>query len=117
MPSPAEPMSPAHSQPPGNPVKVHNYFASRAGTYAEKSKRGLWGFLRGLETPALMRLAGVKMGEKLRNAGAGAGHYTEALMRRGAEVTALDIEPAMIAALRERLKVRTLQGELLVVRL
>jgi 2-polyprenyl-3-methyl-5-hydroxy-6-metoxy-1,4-benzoquinol methylase len=97
--------------------RVRRYFAARAPRYAGGSSRGLWAWMRRLETPAVMELLDVRPGEHVLDAGSGAGHYTEALVKAGASVTALDIEPAMIAALRERLHVETILGDLMTVAL
>jgi SAM-dependent methyltransferase len=97
--------------------RVRKYFAAQAASYHGASGRGLWAYLRRLETPAVMDLAQVEKGEAILDAGSGAGHYTQALHDAGAAVTALDIEPAMIAALKQRLHVATIEGDLMTVRL
>src|ERR1051325_5215371 len=71
--------------------------------------------MRRLETPVVMELTDVRPGEAALDAGSGSGHYTRALAAAGAKVTALDIEPAMIEALRRELDVEVLVGDLMTV--
>lgn len=93
------------------------YFAARAGGYDRGSSRGLWSRLRALESPVVMALAGVQRGERVLDAGCGAGHYTRLLMEAGAEVDALDALPEMLAEVRARLGVRTIEGDIAAVAL
>jgi SAM-dependent methyltransferase len=97
---------------PGNSGRSREYFASRAADYHQDSGRGLWGRLRGLEAPAVLAVTDVKPGERVLDAGCGAGYYTELLARAGAQVDALDALPQMLEAVRSRLNVRTIQGDL-----
>jgi len=94
---------------------VRRYFQRQAGVYSHASARGLWAWMRRLETPVVMELLDVKPGEAILDAGSGSGHYTRALVNAGAQVTALDIEPAMIQALRRQLEVETIVGDLMTV--
>jgi SAM-dependent methyltransferase len=71
--------------------------------------------MRRLETPTVMEMLEVEPGEAILDAGSGSGHYTKALVDAGARVTALDIEPAMIEALGQRLHVETILGDLMTV--
>jgi SAM-dependent methyltransferase len=96
---------------------ARQYYASKAECYQTSSQRGFWSVLRRIETPAVLALARVQRGERLLDAGCGAGHYTEALLGAGAEVTALDIEARMLSQVQERLGVATVQGDLATVRL
>ncbi len=93
--------------------KAQQYFAQQAQGYDTASRRGLWSFLRRLETPAVLDLAQITAGERVLDAGSGAGHYTEALLGAGAAVTAMDLEPAMLASVHARLGVETIQGDLM----
>jgi SAM-dependent methyltransferase len=97
--------------------RVRGYFAKQAGEYATGSSRGLWAWMRRLETPVVMELLDVRPGEAVLDAGSGAGHYSGRLVEAGARVTALDVEPAMIEALRKRLRVETMLGDLMSMRL
>lgn len=92
---------------------ARRYYAQRAGRYEAGSRRGLWRYLRGLETPVVMRLAQVAPGMRALDAGCGAGHYAAALQGAGAEVTGLDVSPEMLARARERLGIATVQGDVL----
>jgi SAM-dependent methyltransferase len=97
--------------------RARAYFVSQAAGYHEKSAHGLWARLRSLETPAVMQLADVRPGERILDAGCGAGHYTKALLDAGADVDALDALPEMLDSVRSRLNVRTIQGDLATVAL
>jgi 2-polyprenyl-3-methyl-5-hydroxy-6-metoxy-1,4-benzoquinol methylase len=94
---------------------VRRYFQRQAGNYAAGSSRGLWAWMRRLETPTVMALLVPKPGESILDAGSGSGHYTKALVEAGANVTALDIEPTMIEALKQRLHVETILGDLMTI--
>ena len=97
--------------------RVRDYFGREAHTYSQKSSRGLWAWMRRLETPVVMELLQAKRGEAILDAGCGSGHYTQAIMEAGPTVTAMDIEPAMIDAIRNRLHVETILGDLMTVQL
>ncbi len=98
-------------------IAARRYYAERAGRYEQGSRRGLWRYLRGLETPAVLRLAQVTPGHRVLDAGCGTGHYAAALLERGAVVTGLDVSEAMLTQARERLGIATVQGDLLTVQL
>ena len=100
-----------------NAAAARAYYASQAGEYREKSARGLWAYLRSLETPVVMALTDARPGERTLDAGCGAGHYTEALIRAGAQVDALDALPQMLERVRARLGVRTIEGDVATVAL
>ncbi len=102
---------------PDRRERVRSYFSRQARTHPSGSARGVWGWMRRLETPVVMELLNVGKGETILDAGCGAGHYTQALVEAGAAVTALDIEPAMIDAIKSRLQVETMLGDLMAVRL
>jgi len=97
--------------------RARRYFAERADQYDAKSRRGLWAHLRSIETPVVMQMAAVRPGERVLDAGCGAGHYTEALVAAGARVTALDALRPMLERVRERLRVEGVHGDLATVRL
>lgn len=102
---------------PDRRERVRSYFSRQARSHPNGSARGVWAWMRELETPVVMDLLGVRAGEAILDAGCGAGHYTQALVDAGATVTALDIEPEMIEAIRQRLRVETMLGDLMTVQL
>jgi SAM-dependent methyltransferase len=59
-----------------------------------------------------MSMTNVRRGERILDAGCGAGHYTQALLAAGAEAHALDALPRMIESVRSRLGVHALVGDL-----
>lgn len=94
------------------PDAVRRHFEARAREYDDRSGRGFWSLLRRRETRAVLDLLRPAPGENILDAGSGAGHYTAELVRAGARVTALDLSGAMLEALRRRLAVETLEGDL-----
>lgn len=75
-----------------------------ASTYAGKNERGP--FNAGYERPATFELIGDVRGRRVLEVGCGAGPLTEMLLDAGAEVTAFDVSPGMVALATERLKGR-----------
>jgi len=100
-----------------DPERVRRYFDGQAAAYTGRSAGGFWRRLRDRETRAVINLARPKSGERILDAGAGAGHYTERLVEAGAEVTALDFSASMLAALRQRLQIDIIEGDLATVHL
>ena len=79
---------------------VAQVFDSRAGHYHEMTSRGWLGALRRRESAGLFALLGEVRGLDLLELGCGAGYYTRQLVAHGAaSVTAVDLSPAMVAAL------------------
>jgi ubiquinone/menaquinone biosynthesis C-methylase UbiE len=62
-----------------------------------------------LEQDLVFELAGPMSGTSVLDAGTGDGSYAIEAAARGAEVTGLDIDPAMLAAAKERARVRAVQ--------
>src|SRR5690606_10609420 len=87
-------------------------FGQQATEYATGSQRGMWRYLRRLEQQALLGLLQPQKGERILDAGCGAGHYTELLLQAGASTTALDLTEEMVEAVRQRLNVPTISGDL-----
>src|SRR5262245_53734344 len=82
------------------PKRVAEYFSLRAGDYAAQSARFPWAWVRAHERRAVRSLLGDITGADVLELGTGAGFYTRELIRAGARhVWALDISPAMLAAL------------------
>lgn len=77
-----------------------SYFDGQAGTYAKRSRAGLWGAWRALETRAVLRHLEGENGQRILDAGCGTGFYMEAVLRRfpGAVLEGFDISPAMAEA-------------------
>ncbi len=80
--------------------KVTEYFNHRADNYLERSGRGLWDAFRKREQAAVIELLAPKPGQKILDAGCGAGFYSLLLKNTyGADVTGVDISERMIAKL------------------
>lgn len=84
---------------------VRDYFEGEAADYAGASDRGLWAWIRRRESRALMDILCPLPGERILDAGCGAGHYTAALLDAGVVPTAVDFSPAMVEQVRARLGV------------
>ena len=85
------------------PLGERNYeqFADRYAKYAKvKPHNALY------ERPATLSLLPDVAGKRVLDAGCGPGHYSEALLERGAEVVAFDVTPAMVQLTRQRLQDR-----------
>ncbi len=77
--------------------QVLQYFDSRAGGYLTRSQRGIWNQFRRREYWAVTRLLALKPGQRVLDAGCGAGYYALRLRDEfGADVTGLDLSPKMI---------------------
>lgn len=84
---------------------AEEHFSREAAAYDHASTTGLWAWWRGHERRAIWRLLRPSAGERILDAGCGAGYYSEHLLRSGAEVTATDLSPSMALQARRRLAV------------
>jgi SAM-dependent methyltransferase len=84
-----------------HPGAVTNYFDAQARGYRERFGSGALGALRRAERRALFELLQPKPGERILDAGCGAGYDAAELCARGAIVTGIDRSPSMVAAARE----------------
>jgi len=82
--------------------QVFDHFNAEARTYAKRSGGWLWAPLRRLEGRAIMRALEPRPGERILDAGCGAGHYMEQIQQRGADVRGVDGAEVMVAAARKR---------------
>jgi SAM-dependent methyltransferase len=81
--------------------KIIRYFDERAQKYLQRSGRGIWATFRQRERSALMHLLAPKDGQRILDAGCGAGFYAVDLRDNfNAKVTGIDISPKMIARIR-----------------
>ncbi len=76
------------------------HFDAQAGDYADRSARGLWGAVRRREIAAVMQTLDPQPGERILDAGCGAGLYARRIQAAGAEVVGLDGAAQMVAAAR-----------------
>jgi len=81
--------------------QVFDHFNSEARTYAKRSGGWLWGPLRRHEGRAIMRALDPQPGERILDAGCGAGHYMALIQERGAEVCGVDGAEVMVSAARK----------------
>ena len=79
-------------------------YDAMASKYAGKNERGP--FNAGYERPATFELLGDVRGRRVLEAGCGAGPLTQLMIEAGAEVTAFDVSPGMVALATERLEGR-----------
>lgn len=95
-----------------DPERVRRYFDGQAAGYTDRSSGWMWRFVRDRESRAIYDLVRPRPGERILDAGSGAGHYSALMVGAGARVTALDFSGAMLAALRQRLDIDTVEGDL-----
>ena len=84
------------------PNSVQQYFEQASRDYQEKVGRGLLGRLRQIETQAVMRRLSPGAGQRVLDAGCGAGHYTSLIAEAGASVLGVDFTPGMVDAAKRR---------------
>jgi 2-polyprenyl-3-methyl-5-hydroxy-6-metoxy-1,4-benzoquinol methylase len=82
------------------PPTVFDHFDAEARDYARRSGGWLWGPLRRREARAVLTLLDPHPGERILDAGCGAGFYTRLIAGRGAEVLGVDGAPGMVEAAR-----------------
>jgi SAM-dependent methyltransferase len=80
--------------------EVFAHFGARARDYARRSQGWPWSVLRRREAKAVLSLVDPHPGERILDAGCGAGHYARLLRERGARVLGIDGSPEMVAAAR-----------------
>jgi 2-polyprenyl-3-methyl-5-hydroxy-6-metoxy-1,4-benzoquinol methylase len=78
--------------------QVFDHFNAEARTYAKRSGGWLWAPLRRHEGKAIMRALDPQPGERILDAGCGAGHYMSLIQQRGAEVRGVDGAEVMVSA-------------------
>jgi len=78
-----------------------DHYDAFAESYARTNETGL--FNAHYARPAVLDLAGDVAGRRILDAGCGSGPLAESLRDRGAEVTAFDASPAMVALAQQRL--------------
>lgn len=94
------------------PDRVGAYFTTKAAAYSDASATGLWRTFRNWEETAVLSLTQPAPGDRILDAGTGAGFYAERFLGAGAHVTAQDLVPAMADRVRERLDIECLVGDL-----
>lgn len=95
-------MAPAHAS---SRAPVADHFTDRASEYGSASSSGLWKAWRAMERRAIWRLLRPTAGERILDAGCGAGYYSEHLIASGAEVCATDLSASMTRETARRLHV------------
>lgn len=82
----------------GQPV---NYFESRASEYSQRSRRGLWHFVRQRELNTVIRLLTPELGASAIDLGCGTGYYGHYLQEQWQmKVIGVDSSPKMVAQAR-----------------
>ncbi len=87
------------------------YFDRAARSYATRSARWPWSLFRRREEAAVLELLAPRAGERMADAGCGAGHYAAILQERECDVVGIDRSPAMAGAAKER-GISVLTGEI-----
>lgn len=80
-----------------------DHFSRVSGRYARATHSGLWDWWRRRERATIMAALRPRAGERLLDAGCGAGYYAEYLAGVGAEVMATDLSLPMAREVRRRL--------------
>lgn len=78
-----------------------DYFSGRAEDYRHDTAGWLWSGWRQMELRAVLGALRPRPGDRVLDAGCGAGFYAEALAERGADVVATDLTPGMAAQVRK----------------
>lgn len=95
---------------------VREEWDTAAAAYAEAQATGRDHYRLAFFGPAQVALCGDVRGLRLLDVGCGTGYFARAMARRGADVTALDLSPAMLAYARrseadDPLRIRYLEGD------
>lgn len=85
------------------PEPAYGHFNRRAGEYATASQRGLWAVWRRRECAAIFSLLQPGKGERILDAGCGAGYYAGELLALQVDTFATDVLHGMTRQLRQRL--------------
>lgn len=96
---------------------ARDYFEQAAAEYEQRSGSGIWRWIRACEARAILAALHPLPGERILDAGSGAGHYSALLKNAGARVTALDFSPSMLAKAESSLGIATILGDLATVEL
>ncbi|MFH0794946.1 MAG: methyltransferase domain-containing protein [bacterium] len=80
---------------------TQHYFDVAAREYQSRSEGAWWQILRRREVAAVMEMLEPQAGERILDAGCGAGFYTRLIAERGVQVVGLDQSPAMVAEARK----------------
>ena len=78
------------------------YFDAVAADYGVRSSAGLWSLVREIEREAVLCALGPRAGERVIDAGCGAGFYGRALLERGCDVLGIDASAEMARVAREQ---------------
>ncbi len=82
------------------PIRQH--FDQKAEVYNKERSHAWLGYIVRQEKDAVMKLLNPKKGEKILDAGCGAGDYAELIKARGAYAYGVDIAPNMITELKKK---------------
>jgi 2-polyprenyl-3-methyl-5-hydroxy-6-metoxy-1,4-benzoquinol methylase len=77
------------------------YHGSLGDYFANRAENGAYNAY--VDRPAMLKLAGEVAGQRILDAGCGAGHYAATLVERGASVLGLEGSPELVAHARTRL--------------
>ncbi|MEO8377361.1 MAG: class I SAM-dependent methyltransferase [Candidatus Sumerlaeota bacterium] len=86
-------MARAHAT--SNAAPVADHFTGRAADYSAASSSGVWNAWRAMERRAIWKLLRPVAGERILDAGCGAGYYTQHLLTSGAAVISTDLSTSM----------------------
>ena len=91
---------------------VVSYFNSQASGYQNKSQGKLWRIFRRRELESCIKLLEPKPGEKILDAGCGAGFYSRELAKLGVKVWAIDASSEMVAQVKKIDVENVMQGDI-----
>ncbi|MCC6546546.1 class I SAM-dependent methyltransferase [Candidatus Sumerlaeota bacterium] len=84
---------------------VADHFTGRAAQYSDASASGIWNAWRAMERRAIWRLLRPMAGERILDAGCGAGYYSRHLLACGVNVCSTDLSLSMARETARRLHV------------
>jgi len=82
-------------------MNVKKYYDREAESYVEKFSRGIFGLIRRKEMKTVFELLDPQIGERILDAGCGAGFYAITLKSLGSLPFGIDISPKMIEKIKE----------------
>lgn len=77
--------------------KVNRYFSARSSVYHRKSKSGIWGKVRNLESSSVVKALELSESDQVLEIGCGSGYYSLLMQDKVSHLVSIDKSAAMIA--------------------